>query len=276
MIPSGTAYSTFYLFAEQFGLKYTMREEYRCNVTNETLFTGGCKHLIDDEIFAFIHCSNNYMFYGPNNTVLFNKVNLLPIYDSGTTLICPLPVKKTNFFQIIQPFSFEMHISYHYKLEENFYIDVINGLKKQGRYVIRNELEKADFITKRGDCVAVDLNTMRHLITQQQLKEGKVTVSLSTFDDGGIFVPKIINGWLYKREGEYLETIQRFITQLWDSGLMIHILRIHYGRALKVTETESEPEPLYMESLYLCFIIYFFGLLLGKVVFIQKNMLLLH
>ena len=46
----------------------------------------------------------------------------------------------------------------------------------------------------------------------------KVTVSLSTFDDGGIFVPKIINGWLYKREGEYLETIQRFITRLWDSG----------------------------------------------------------
>ena len=27
-----------------------------------------------------------------------------------------------------------------------------------------------------------------------------------------------MDGWLYKREGEYLETIQRFITQLSDSG----------------------------------------------------------
>ena len=48
------------------------------------------------------------------------------------------------------------------------------------------------------------------------------------------------------------------------SGLMKHFQNIHYGRALKVTEAETEPEPLYMESFYLCFILYFIGLLTGK------------
>ena len=50
-------------------------------------------------------------------------------------------------------------------------------------------------------------------------------------------------------------------------GLMIHILHEHYGHALKFTETEAEPEPLYMESFYLCFIIKIAGLLLGKDIF---------
>ena len=51
---------------------------------------------------------------------------------------------------------------------------------------------------------------------------------------------------------------------------MIHIDRIHYGRALKISEEESEPEPLYMESFYLCFIIYFGGLLIGGFVFLYE------
>ena len=47
----------------------------------------------------------------------------------------------------------------------------------------------------------------------------KVTVSLSTNNEsGGIFIHQTMDGWLYKRKGEYLETIQRFITQLSDSG----------------------------------------------------------
>ncbi|XP_023326654.1 uncharacterized protein LOC111700068 [Eurytemora carolleeae] len=166
----------------------------------------------------------------------------------------------------------KIHISYHNKNKETYFLNVFNGLKKQGRYAVRDELEKADSITNRGHCVVVDINTMKHMITEQQLKDGKVTVSLSTNNEGGgIFLHQTIDGWLYKREGEYLETIQRFITQLTDSGLMKHFQKIHYGRALKVTETKTEPEPLYMESFYLCFIIYFIGLLTGAVVFAHEH-----
>ena len=47
----------------------------------------------------------------------------------------------------------------------------------------------------------------------------KATFSLSINNEGGgIFIHQIMDGWLYKREGDYLETIQRFITQLSDSG----------------------------------------------------------
>ncbi len=51
---------------------------------------------------------------------------------------------------------------------------------------------------------------------------------------------------------------------------MIHIDRIHFGRALKISEEESEPEPLYMESFYLCFIIYSGGLVIGGFVFLYE------
>ena len=46
MIPSGPDYSAFYIFAEYFGLSYTMKAETRCTVINETHFTGGCKHIV--------------------------------------------------------------------------------------------------------------------------------------------------------------------------------------------------------------------------------------
>ena len=55
----------------------------------------------------------------------------------------------------------------------------------------------------------------------------KVTVSLSKNNEGGgIFLHQTIDGWLYNREGEYLETIQRFITRLSDSG---NIFKVWYS-----------------------------------------------
>ena len=51
---------------------------------------------------------------------------------------------------------------------------------------------------------------------------------------------------------------------------MIYIDRIHFGRALKISEEESEPEPLYMESFYLCFIIYLGGLITAGFVFVYE------
>ena len=46
VIPSGPDYSAFYIFAEHFGLSYTMKAETRCTVINETHFTGACKHIV--------------------------------------------------------------------------------------------------------------------------------------------------------------------------------------------------------------------------------------
>ena len=40
----------------------------------------------------------------------------------------------------------------------------------------------------------------------------KVTESTATF------VPKSLYGWLYKRDGDFTETIQRFLAKLKDSG----------------------------------------------------------
>ena len=55
MIPSGMTYSTFYLFAENFGLTFTMNEEgNRCSVTNETFFTGACKHVVGNTDFKVL------------------------------------------------------------------------------------------------------------------------------------------------------------------------------------------------------------------------------
>ena len=54
MIPSGVTYSVFYLFVENFGLTFTMTEEKnRCSITNETSFSGGCKHVIGNTDFKF-------------------------------------------------------------------------------------------------------------------------------------------------------------------------------------------------------------------------------
>jgi len=47
--------------------------------------------------------------------------------------------------------------------------------------------EGADTITKNGGCVIVDINTMKHLIFQQQLKTGKA----STSDSAIIRISKI-------------------------------------------------------------------------------------
>ena len=54
MIPSGMTYSTFYLFAENFGLTFTMNEEDSCSITNETFFTGGCKHVLGNTDFKVL------------------------------------------------------------------------------------------------------------------------------------------------------------------------------------------------------------------------------
>ena len=53
-------------------------------------------------------------------------------------------------------------------------------------------------------------------------------------------------------------------------GLIIQIDRVHYGRALKIAEEESEPEPLYMESFYLVFFIYLGGILVASLTFIYE------
>ena len=46
VIPSGPDYSAFYIFAQHFGLSFTMNIEDRCIFVNETHITGGCKHII--------------------------------------------------------------------------------------------------------------------------------------------------------------------------------------------------------------------------------------
>ena len=53
--------------------------------------------------------------------------------------------------------------------------------------------EGADTITKNGGCVIVDMNTMKHLIFQQQLKTGKA----STSDSAIIRIFKI---WIFYAE----------------------------------------------------------------------------
>ena len=37
----------------------------------------------------------------------------------------------------------------------------------------------------------------------------------------GIVVPKVVLGWMLQRDGEHIETIQRFVTRLWDSGITL-------------------------------------------------------
>ena len=39
-----------------------------------------------------------------------------------------------------------------------------------------------------------------------------------TSDYKAIFVPKSLYGWLYKRDGDFTETIQMFLAKLKDSG----------------------------------------------------------
>ncbi|XP_023329485.1 uncharacterized protein LOC111702138 [Eurytemora carolleeae] len=69
----------------------------------------------------------------------------------------------------------KMYIDVGYqKYVEASHKGFLDSLKYQGRHVIRNG-EGADTITKNGGCVIVDMNTMKHLIFQQQLKTGKMT-----------------------------------------------------------------------------------------------------
>ncbi|XP_023328262.1 uncharacterized protein LOC111701294 [Eurytemora carolleeae] len=110
MVPTGTEYSAFYLFTEHFGLGYTMRIENDCSAFNDTYYTGSCKNLVDKKIFIYIHCADSWMFYGPLKSNYFDKVNFFPISYSGSTILCPLPLKKTSFSQIIQPFTLEVWI----------------------------------------------------------------------------------------------------------------------------------------------------------------------
>ena len=46
VIPSGPDYSAFYIFAEHFGLSFTMKVEDRCIFGYDSNFTGGCKHIV--------------------------------------------------------------------------------------------------------------------------------------------------------------------------------------------------------------------------------------
>lgn len=51
-------------------------------------------------------------------------------------------------------------------------------------------------------------------------------------------------------------------------GVDIFIEREHFGRALKVYETQSVPLPLTLESFYLTFILYTLGLVVATTVFL--------
>jgi len=51
---------------------------------------------------------------------------------------------------------------------------------------------------------------------------------------------------------------------------MLQIERVHLGRALRIAEGESEPEPLYLESFYLVFFIYLGGILVASLSFIYE------
>lgn len=62
-------------------------------------------------------------------------------------------------------------------------------------------------------------------------------MSLSTTHGGlGVVVPKTHEGWMYRRNGDYLESIQRFITRLRDSGGCLYMWLL-FGIKFEISET---------------------------------------
>ncbi|XP_023349091.1 uncharacterized protein LOC111717868 [Eurytemora carolleeae] len=110
VIPSGPSYSTFYVFANKFGFEYNLNPAWECTAESESVYSDSCRKIIDGEVFMYIEHAN-VLYYGSGKGEYFSKVNLIPIINSGVTLICPLPAKLTNMMQILNIFTFRVWLA---------------------------------------------------------------------------------------------------------------------------------------------------------------------
>ncbi|XP_023349101.1 uncharacterized protein LOC111717874 isoform X2 [Eurytemora carolleeae] len=174
----------------------------------------------------------------------------------------------TSLSQLADQTDFLFHQTQDFAFEEVHSQQEIDKLKSQMRYIERDDVMDVEEIIAEGACSTEDLNDMKFYVFEQQLITGRVITKVT--ESTATFVPKSLYGWLYKRDGDFIETIYRFLAKLKDSGVDIFIEREHFGRALKVYETQSVPLPLTLESFYLTFILYTLGLVVATTVFLYE------